>query len=65
MSGADRMIPRSRRFTLDGAAVDIDDFIEVNGFAMPDIEQIASIKVGESITYGGGAAAEFILRRTR
>jgi hypothetical protein len=52
-----------RRFTLDGEPVDAATFIHENGFAMPDVEQINSLGVGETITYGGGAAATFVLKR--
>jgi hypothetical protein len=53
----------ARKFTLDGEPVEIAAFIEDNCFAMPDIEQINGLKAGEIIRYGGGAFAEFILRR--
>jgi hypothetical protein len=60
---SERMIPQGAAYTLDGEPVDIDEFIEMNGFAMPDIEQIAALPVGDEIVYGGGAAAVRILRR--
>ena len=63
MIDEERYIPLARRFVLDGAPIDIDDFIEENGFAMEDIEQIGSLEVGEEVVYGGGAAATFVLRR--
>jgi hypothetical protein len=55
----------SRAFTLDGEAVDVLEFIEVNHFGIGDIEEIHSLAVGEKLVYGGGAWAEFVLRRTR
>lgn len=70
--GDEPLIPTTWAFTLadshdaketDGEPVDVAEFIEVNGFAMPDVEQIAGLKVGEAVYYGGGAAQEFVLRR--
>ena len=50
-------------YTLNGEVVCIHDFIEDNGFAMPDIELIAALPVDGEIYYGGGAAARSCLRR--
>lgn len=63
MTSDEPMLPAERRFTLDGAPVDINEFIEDNGFAMPDVERIAGLSVGEEVWYGGGAAPMCILRR--
>ena len=64
------MIPQellTRQFTLDGAPADIVDFIATNVeaecFDFGDIEDIRLLDVGQSITYGGGAAASFNLTR--
>jgi hypothetical protein len=54
-----------RIFTLDGDVVDIATFIEDNGFDRSDLDQITRLEVGEHIIYGGGAFAEFVLRRIR
>ena len=64
------MIPweiRVREFTLDGRPTDIVDFICENVaaecFDVGDIEDIRLLEVGQSIHYGGGAAASFTLAR--
>lgn len=64
------MVPREvldRKFTLDGAPSSIIEFIvfnvECGHFDVADIEEIRLLGVGETITYGGGAAATFTLTR--
>ena len=57
------IIPPDRRFTLDGEPVEIMDFCDANGFTGSAMEQVRSLATGEEIRYGGGAGAEFILRR--
>ena len=53
----------ARQFTLDGRGFDIGDFIAANEFDSEDVEFIRALEVGQSIRYGGGAAAEFLLVR--
>jgi len=55
----------TKRYTLDGKSVDIIDFIADNEFTRRDIQEIADLRKGEEIIYGGGAAAEFVLRRVK
>lgn len=56
-------------YTLDGELVDIEEFIADNtadGVAVLSAEEVADIRAllpGQEITWGGGAAAEFVLRR--
>ncbi len=52
-------------YTLDGEPVDLARFIAENGLSEFQVHRIAHLSVGESITYGGGAAAEFTLQRVR
>jgi hypothetical protein len=54
------------RFTLDGEPTDIQDFMEANDFDEGGREEaeILAMKVGEELTYGGGAAPVRVLRRT-
>lgn len=52
-----------RRFELDGEPVDVAQFIEDNGFAMPDIEVIDALNVGDVVTYGGSATPLTTLKR--
>lgn len=59
------MAKKTKRFTLDGETVEIVSFISDNDFTKKEIKEIASMKVGDEIIYGGGAAAEFILRRVK
>jgi uncharacterized protein (UPF0335 family) len=58
------MAKKTKRFTLDGETIDIVEFIADNGFDRKEIRKIAKLKVGDELLYGGGAAAEFILKRT-
>lgn len=53
------------KYTLDNDPIDLDMFIEVNMdmFNEQDIANIRSLQTGDHIVYGGGAAAEFILKR--
>jgi len=53
------------KYTLDNDIIDLDMFIEVNMdmFNEQDIANIHSLQPGDHIVYGGGAAAEFILKR--
>lgn len=50
------------RFTLDGEPVDVKRFVRLNGFDAAERAQIARLQPGESMGFGGGAAAEFVLR---
>lgn len=53
------------RFTFDGEPLSILTFIEENAETMTadDIAAIRALRPGESIIYGGGAAATFTLTR--
>jgi hypothetical protein len=57
----------NKAFTLDGVPVDIAEFVADNAetFEAEDREAIEALRVGEEIVYGGGAAAEFVLKRNR
>ena len=51
-------------FVLDGEPIDIGEFLRDNAELGPhEIEQIRSLKVGESMYLGGGAAPIFVLGR--
>ena len=62
-------------YTLDGEPVDIYEFLDANRTALdPDtgtesddvLETLyAPLQPGESVTFGGGAAAAFVLARVR
>lgn len=56
------------RYTLDGEPVDLDDLIRDNqdpdfGFEATDIAQLRALQPGQELRFGGGAAAEFTVRR--
>lgn len=57
--------PATPRYTLDGEPVDIAELIAVNHAVLDadDIARIDAMQPGEQIIFGGGAAAEFVLRR--
>lgn len=53
-----------KKFTLDGEAVDIVDFLVNNEhLGEKEIQQIVDLKVGDELLLGGGAWAEFRMRR--
>jgi len=53
-----------RTYTLNNEIIEIDYFIQVNElFTEQDKLAIAALQPGQSITYGGGAACEFVLKR--
>jgi hypothetical protein len=58
-------------YTLDDEPVDLDVFLrdnaapDVAGFSDEDLAAIRALRPGEEIVLGGGAGAEFVLRRTR
>ncbi len=54
---------RSPKFTLDGKPVDLADFLEVNEFEADQVASILNLLPGETMNFGGGAAASFVLRR--
>lgn len=64
-SGDHKMIPCEYEYTLDGEPVDVDDFLYVNGYGIKDADHIAAMNIGDEVTYGGGAAATFVLRRVK
>ncbi len=53
------------KYTLDNEPIDLKDFTELNidMFDEQDLVKINSLQPGDHIVYGGGAAAEFILKR--
>lgn len=51
------------RFTLDGEAVEIADFLVANDFDAYEVREIECLAVGAEIFYGGGAAQMFTLKR--
>jgi len=59
------MATKTKRFTLDGDTVEIVEFISVNDLTKKEIREIAKLRVGGEIVYGGGAGAEFVLRREK
>jgi hypothetical protein len=52
-----------RAFTLDGEPVELEEFIDVNreSFDGKEIAAIRTMKPGDSVMFGGGAWAEFLL----
>lgn len=59
-------------YTLDGEPVDVEEFIRDNtrgpawaNLTRVQIRRIRSLPPGEEIVFGGGASAEFVLRRER
>jgi hypothetical protein len=50
-------------YTLDGAAVDPEEFISDNELAGQAAADIRAMTPGESRAFGGGAAPIFVLRR--
>ena len=53
----------AKAFDLDGEPTNIFDFVEANRFELDEVERIAELDPGASITYGGGATATFVLTR--
>lgn len=55
----------TKRFTLDGQPVDLDEFLADNleTISPEDCDAIDRLDVGGAITFGGGAGAEFVLKR--
>lgn len=53
-----------RTFTLDDEPVDIFEFLGANPIEEVRVVDILGLEVGGEIRYGGGAAAEAVLRRT-
>jgi hypothetical protein len=53
------------KYTLDGEPVDLDDFLADNAemFTEHDVAAVRALKVGDEITYGGGAQSVSVLRR--
>ncbi len=54
---------RSPKFTLDGEPLDLADFIEVNELESEQVAALLNLQPGETMNFGGGAAASFVLRR--
>lgn len=52
-----------KQFTLDGDACDISELHEVNDFPAEMTKIIDSLEVGDELVLGGGAGADFVLRR--
>jgi len=50
------------KYTLDSEPVDLAEFIEVNDFDEDELSEIAALKPGAEMLFGGGAAAAFVLR---
>lgn len=53
------------KYTLDGEPVDLEDFLNVNkdGLTKEEVKAVKGLRPGKSIVFGGGAAAEFVLKR--
>lgn len=53
------------QYTLDNDFIDLNTFIAVNKdmFSDQDLININNLQPGDHIVYGGGAAAEFTLKR--
>jgi len=58
-----RKVEQSLRFTLDGAPVDVTQFIADNELDAEQIVAIHNLQPGETMNFGGGASATFVLRR--
>lgn len=54
---------KEKTFTLDGQQVDLVDFLVENQLTDDERGRITRLKVGQEIVFGGGAGAEFVLRR--
>lgn len=56
-------------YTLDGDPVDLEEFFLDNmvpgeeAFSPDEMEEIRSMRPGQAFVTGGGAVAEFVLRR--
>ncbi len=52
-----------RRFTLDGEPVDLQELLDANrdGLDPDELDAIGALRPGESITFGGGAWATFVV----
>jgi hypothetical protein len=55
----------ARRFTLDDEPCDIAEFCTLNAIDHEEQLRIGDLPVGGEMTFGGGAAASFTLKRTR
>ena len=55
-----------RSYTLDDEALNPLTFVEANAewITLGDLCDLVDLGIGAELRYGGGAAAEFVLRRT-
>lgn len=56
-------LPEPKQFTLDGEPCDLAELYVVNDLEPEVCNRIAALAVGESMALGGGAGADFILKR--
>ncbi len=56
---------RLAEFELDGEKINIVEFINNNEFCTLEIMEIAQLKVGETLRYGGGAQPLRSLKRIK
>lgn len=58
---------QGRKYTLDGEPIELYWFFMENWdwLTSSNMQQIISLEPGEEATFGGGAGATFILRRTK
>ena len=56
--------PPSGAWTIDGEPMDVGDFINANWEDLgADLEALYYCRPGESVTFGGGAWASFVVER--
>lgn len=53
----------SGAFSLDGEPINLGEFLCDNDLEEEQVAAIANLQPGESMNFGGGAAATFVLRR--
>jgi hypothetical protein len=61
------MATETKRYTLDGEAIDLAEFLAENRdwFTVNEAEHLAAMVPGQLEVVGGGAGAEFLLRCER
>lgn len=52
-----------KTWTLDTEPCDLTDLLDVNDFPSDVVAAINGLDVGQTLTLGGGAGADFLLRR--
>lgn len=64
-----RQLDRRGEYTLDGEPIDLGEFVKANtskGVSPPEnLEDVLDMQTGDTVRFGGGAAASFALKRVK